>query len=66
MRSIGREEVQRLISEGAQLIEVLPKREFGEEHLAGAINLPLKELTPERAAQLDRDRAIIVYCFDQQ
>jgi rhodanese-related sulfurtransferase len=43
---------------------VLPAREFEEEHLPGAINVPLKELTEETVADLDRARSIIVYCWD--
>ena len=61
---IGIERVEQLIGEGAQLVEVLPKREFEEEHLPGAINLPLKELDAETAATLDRSRAVVVYCWD--
>jgi rhodanese-related sulfurtransferase len=30
--------------EHAQLIEALPKDEFDDEHLPGAINIPLKTL----------------------
>lgn len=60
--AITKTEVQRLLKEGAQLVEVLPEREYGEEHIQGAINLPLKKLNSETAQQLDRDRPVIVYC----
>ena len=64
---IERDEVQRLMAEEAgQLVEVLPAKEFGEEHIAGAINIPLKELTRETAARLDPGRPVIVYCHDTQ
>jgi rhodanese-related sulfurtransferase len=64
---IGREEVQRLLREGAQLVEVLPRAEYEEEHLPGAIHLPLKKLDAKSAAKLlQRDRPTIVYCFDVQ
>jgi rhodanese-related sulfurtransferase len=53
-----------LLDRGAQLVEVLPEAEYREEHLPGAINIPLKELDSESAAQLDRRRAVIVYCWD--
>ncbi len=59
---ISREDVQRLVSEGAQLVDVRPDAEYGEEHIAGAISLPLKSLdatTADRA--LDRDRPVVVY-----
>lgn len=64
---IGRGEVQRLIGEGAQLVEVLPRAEYEEEHLPGAIHLPLKKLDAKSVAKLlQRDRPIIIYCFDLQ
>ena len=59
------EEVQRLIRDKeAQLVEVLPEHEFEDEHLPGAISLPLKKLSPETAESLDRSRPLIVYCWD--
>ena len=63
---IDRDEVQRLLSAGAQLLEVLPREEFAEAHIPGAVNIPLDELTPETTAQLDRGRAVITYCYDTQ
>jgi rhodanese-related sulfurtransferase len=66
-KGIDRHEVQRLIeAENAQLVEVLPGEEYADEHLPGAISLPLRELRPDRAAQLDRGRPVIVYCWDYQ
>ena len=52
--------------EGAQLVDVLPREEYEEEHLPGAINIPLKELDRETIARLNRDAPIIVYCHDYQ
>ncbi len=60
--SIFREEVQRLLSEErAQLVEVLPPGEYEEEHIAGAISIPLRTLNAETTAVLDRDRPVVVY-----
>ena len=62
---IDRAEVLRLVAEdNAQLVEVLPQGEYDEEHLENALHLPLKQLDAERAAVLDRDRPVIVYCWD--
>jgi MerR family transcriptional regulator, copper efflux regulator len=61
---ITRDEVRRLVEAGAQLVEVLPWDEFDDEHLPGAISLPLKSLTAETSAVLDRSRPVIVYCWD--
>ena len=66
-KGIDRNEVQRLVAEkNAQLVEVLPSPEYDQEHLPGAINIPLKELNRETAMQLDRSRPVIVYCHDYQ
>lgn len=66
MRAIDVDEVAKMLSDGAQLVEVLPVNEYTEEHLPGAINIPLKELDRERVAQLNRDAPVIVYCHDYQ
>jgi rhodanese-related sulfurtransferase len=63
-KPILRDEVQRLLADGAQLVEALPVKEYEAEHLPGAISLPLTELTRETAAQLRPDRPVIVYCAD--
>ena len=60
-----RTEVQALIAGAPQLVEVLGPEEFEEEHLPGAINIPLKELNRETARSL-RDAPIVVYCNDHQ
>ena len=58
--------VQQLMAGGAQLVEVLPAHEYRDEHLAGAISIPLKTLSGETTKQLDRNRSVIVYCWDYQ
>jgi len=64
---IDRNEVQRLVSDqSAQLVEVLPRDEYEDEHLPGAINIPLKELNRQTVQQLERSRPVIVYCWDYQ
>ena len=64
---IDSDELQRLMSdEHAQLVEVLPRDEYEDEHIPGAINIPLKTLDRETTRQLDRERPVIVYCYDTQ
>ena len=58
------EGLRALLARGAQLVEVLPVAEYTDEHLPGAVNLPLKELDGIAAAQLDRSRPVVVYCWD--
>ncbi len=52
------------LAQGAQLLEVLPAEDYEEDHLPGAINIPVKELNAKTAAQLRKDRPVIVYCYD--
>lgn len=63
-RSVNREQVRRLIAEGAQVVEVLERRQYRMAHLPGAVHLPAWELSRDRAAGLDHDRPIVVYCLD--
>ena len=63
-RSIDLQHLKRLLDEGAQLVEVLPTVEYDEEHLPGAINIPLKTLSAASAKQLDRVKPVVVYCYD--
>ncbi len=65
--AIERDEVLRLLrEEQAQLVEVLPPEEYADEHLPGAVNIPLKALDRETTRRLDRERPVIVYCYDTQ
>jgi rhodanese-related sulfurtransferase len=63
-RTVDLHGVQELLKRRAQLVEVLPREEYEELHLPGAVHLALKELDAEHAAQLDRQRPVIVYCWD--
>ncbi len=63
---VGVEETQRMVAEGAQLVDVLPEGEYTELHLPGARNIPLKRMTAEATAALDKGRPVIVYCHDFQ
>jgi phage shock protein E len=61
---IDRHQVQDLVRRGAQLVEVLPPDEYEDDHLPGAISLPLRRLDTEAVRVLDRTRPVIVYCWD--
>jgi len=63
-KDIGLDEMRRLVDEGAQVVEVLPRREYDEEHSPGDVNIPLKALNETTAAQLDKARPVVVYCRD--
>jgi rhodanese-related sulfurtransferase len=62
---IDRHRLQELRARGAAIVEVLPDEEFNNEHLPGAISLPLGDLRRETAeARLgqDQQRPIVTYC----
>ena len=61
---IGLQRMQELMDAGATVIEVLPRDEFTEQHLPGALGIPLKELDADAVARLDRDAPLVVYCWD--
>ncbi len=66
-RKIDRDEVQRLMRGGAQIVNVLPREQHEEAHLPGSISLPLKDMTRERVEEvLRRDRTVVTYCWDFQ
>jgi rhodanese-related sulfurtransferase len=51
------------LTSSAQLVEVLPEREYAEMRLPDAINIRLKQLDAKSAGVPDRDRAVVVYCW---
>lgn len=63
-RSIERAEVQKLLEQGIQVAEVLPAREYEEDHLPGAVNLPLRKLESLAPKILDPGKPVVVYCWD--
>ena len=63
-REIDRHEVQRLLGQGAQLVDVMGRKEFEGSHIVGAVHIPLRKLAAEAPSRLDTSRAVIVYCYD--
>ena len=63
---VDRATVQRLLGDGAQLVDVLEPEEYADAHIAGAINIHLKRLNARTVSGLDRARPVIVYCHDYQ
>jgi rhodanese-related sulfurtransferase len=64
--TIFRDGLHRLLEDGAHLVDVLLREEYEDEHLPGAISIPLKELNRETSARLRHDVPVIVYCHDYQ
>ena len=61
---IGLEQLDELLAAGAQLVEVLPNSEYLEEHLPGAVNIPLRNVSAEGVKELDAGSPVVVYCWD--
>jgi rhodanese-related sulfurtransferase len=64
MREVQRQDVQALIDKGAQIVEVLGAEEYEEDHLPGAINIPLRKIDGQAKEKLDPGRPVLVYCWD--
>lgn len=65
MKVVDKHELRRLMAEeGAQVVDVLPAEDYAMEHIDGAINIPLTELTPSNVRRLDRARPVVTYCND--
>ena len=64
MKTITREELKKKIDAGEKfkLVDVLSAQHFSEEHLPGAINIPLGEIESKAPDLLDKSEEIIVYC----
>jgi rhodanese-related sulfurtransferase len=60
-REVSRDEAQKLIEDGAQLVDVRADHEWGAGRIAGAKHLPLAELA-QRTAELDPERPVVLYC----
>ena len=56
----------RLHREGAQFVEVLGRSEYDEEHLPGAVHIPLRRIDEIAPKALDPSRPVVAYCWDYQ
>jgi rhodanese-related sulfurtransferase len=61
IREVSREEAQRMVAEGAQLIDVRADHEWEAGRIEGAKHMPLPDLA-ERAGEIEKDRPVVVYC----
>ncbi|MEO8456682.1 MAG: rhodanese-like domain-containing protein [Chloroflexota bacterium] len=63
---VGHKEVQKLIEQGAQILDALPADDYAKQHIAGAINVPLEKFSQDLIRDLDPNKPTITYCFDNQ
>jgi len=52
---------QRIEQDGVDVVDVRNDEEYGAGRIAGARHIPFEELR-ERAAELDREHAVVFYC----
>lgn len=57
-------DVRSHIEKGAQVVEVLPREEYEEDHLPGAVHLPIRKIETDATQRLDPGRPVVVYCWD--
>ncbi|MBV9495208.1 MAG: hypothetical protein JOZ54_13250 [Acidobacteria bacterium] len=61
-RRIGRNEAIKLVKSGkAIFIDVRSKEAYDEEHIKGAISIPLDEVV-QRIKELPRNKLLVTYC----
>ncbi|HEX5763831.1 MAG TPA: rhodanese-like domain-containing protein [Solirubrobacterales bacterium] len=60
-REVSREEAQKLIEDGAQLVDVRADHEWEAGRIPGAKHVPLDELV-ERTGEIAQDRPVVLYC----
>lgn len=53
--------LQKMEDENVTVIDVRPKREFEEGHIAGALNIPVEDLS-RKEGELPEDQEIVAYC----
>jgi rhodanese-related sulfurtransferase len=60
-REISRDEAQKLIEDGAQVVDVRADHEWEAGRITGAAHIPLAELA-ERTGEIDKERPVVLYC----
>jgi len=64
MALIGTQIARDRLKEGAKVIDVRDETEFGQQHLQGAINIPLTRLREEIGRHVpDKDQAVLLHCL---
>ena len=67
IKAINRDELMKLLASGQKvnLVDVREKEHYDEEHMAGAILMPLHEVREKASVMLpNKDEIIVTYCVD--
>ena len=60
------EAVQLYQSGEATFVDARHSYDFGLGHIKGAINIPLKDFTPDELRGIPKDKVLVVYCDGQE
>lgn len=64
MSLVSADNARRFMQEGALVVDVRNRSEFNSGHLAGAINLPLADLSSEASRLLrDKSQYLLLHCL---
>lgn len=68
VNTISAEELEQKFKndEDFTLVDVLAEDHFAEEHIPGAVNIPLDQIGSEAIERFDKDDDIVVYCKDEE
>lgn len=61
-RNVSQKEAERLIEQGATLIDVRDPIEYKRDHIEGAINIPSDEAEEKFTKLFMKDESLILYC----
>lgn len=63
MKTIKRDELkEKLDNNEVKLVDVLNEEDYNQEHIKGAINIPLERIGTEAKDKFNKDDQIVVYC----
>ena len=70
VKKITRDELMQMVSSGERfkLVDVLERGHFAQEHIKGAISIPVSEIEKKAPKLLKKGERVVVYCasFDCQ
>lgn len=65
METVSTEELeQKFENDEFVLIDVLSEEHFEDEHIKGAVNIPLDQIASTALDRFEKDQDVVVYCKD--
>ncbi|MGR9088469.1 MAG: cyclic nucleotide-binding domain-containing protein [Gammaproteobacteria bacterium] len=63
IKYIGHEDIEKLVKQGAQLLDIRSQDEYARRHLEGSVNIPSFSLRMQFKS-INRDKPVVVICAD--